>query len=63
MDGIIQFYYALKHASNILDYSYGMVSGSRLTREEFLALPLSCQMNLTLKISLSFTYFSLFIFK
>ena len=57
MDGIIQFYYSLKHANNLLSFSYGMVLGSNLIRDDFLALPLSAQLEIITKISLTIINF------
>ena len=46
MDVFAHFYYTLKTATDLVNQAYGMVLGTRLTREEFSSFPINYQLHI-----------------
>ena len=44
MDVFANFYYTLRTVTNLVNQAYGMVLGTRLTREEFSTFPINYQL-------------------
>ena len=51
MDAVAQFYHAIKFASQIIEFSYGRLMATRISREEYLQLPVHIQISMIHQIS------------